>query len=190
MEVLIGLAIFSGLTMNLLVHFCLGFTRIESPRDINLAALGFSALLLAATVLGVYVIFSLVLETIGLGFLALPLILPVTVLIYNALAKALQKGLSRASGSPDAFPDCDALVVGAAFLTLLAASNFLEALFLASGFALGSALAMLILREIEKKSQWEPVPKSLRGTPITLISMGLLSFIFGAVSSVFLRALF
>ncbi|MFP3042717.1 hypothetical protein LQZ19_12945 [Treponema primitia] len=81
------------------------------------------------------------------------------------------------------------LVLASLFLTLRLAVSLVEALVLSLGFSLGCLASTLILREISKRSSLEAVPGTFRGSPLMLISMGLLSLIFSSVSAIFLRAL-
>jgi electron transport complex protein RnfA len=83
----------------------------------------------------------------------------------------------------------DGLVPLALLLTLNVGITLAEAAVLAFGFALGILLAALILNEIRRRSALEAVPHFLRGTPLTLISMGLLSLIFSSASVMFFNAL-
>jgi electron transport complex protein RnfA len=70
-------------------------------------------------------------------------------------------------------------------LSLHLAPGPLEALVLALGFSLGVRLSLGILREIRRRSRFEAVPPLLRGSPLALISLGLLSLIFTSVSIIF-----
>ncbi|GHV30992.1 hypothetical protein AGMMS4952_18860 [Spirochaetia bacterium] len=90
-------------------------------------------------------------------------------------------GLPRYSGN--------GLAPAALFLTLRLAISPVDALVLCLGFSLGCLVAALILREIDKRSSLETAPGVLRGAPLTIISMGLLSLIFSAVSAIFFRVL-
>jgi electron transport complex protein RnfA len=91
------------------------------------------------------------------------------------------------AGSSLAF--CDGLAGAALFITLNTASGFIEALVLSFGFVLGVLLAFLILGEIRRRSTMEWVPFFLRGNPLMLISLGLLSMIFSSAALVFFRVL-
>jgi electron transport complex protein RnfA len=70
-------------------------------------------------------------------------------------------------------------------LSLHLAASPLEALVLALGFSLGVQLSLGILQEIRRRSRFEAVPPLLRGSPLALISLGLLSLIFTSVSIIF-----
>jgi electron transport complex protein RnfA len=83
----------------------------------------------------------------------------------------------------------DGLGAAALFITMNAASRFVEAAVLSAGFSLGLLLSLLILREIRRRSRMEAVPRFLRGSPLVLVSMGLLSLVSGALAVIFFRTL-
>ena len=69
------------------------------------------------------------------------------------------------------------------------ARNFVDATALSLGFALGIALAVAIISEIRRRSAMEAVPVPLRGGPLALIAMGLLSLIFSSTALMFYEIL-
>ena len=79
------------------------------------------------------------------------------------------------------------LAAAALFLTLRFAVSFTDALLLSFAFSAGGLLAFLIVKEIQKRSFLETIPYQLRGAPILLVSMGLLSVVFSAASVLFLK---
>ena len=78
-----------------------------------------------------------------------------------------------------AFSAYEGLVLASLFLTANLALTFFDALILSFFFAFGCLMALFILREIGRRSALEEIPIYLRGIPLMLISMGLLSMIFG-----------
>jgi electron transport complex protein RnfA len=78
----------------------------------------------------------------------------------------------------------------ALLISLHLAPRPLEALVLALGFNLGLCLSLVILREIHRRSRFEAVPPFLRGGPLALISLGLLSLIFTSASIMFFNLFF
>jgi electron transport complex protein RnfA len=82
-----------------------------------------------------------------------------------------------------------ALASAALFITLNVAGGFLEAVILALFFSAGIALAVLIINEIRLRSEMEAVPQFLRGSPLILIAMGLLSMIFSSAALMLYRVL-
>jgi electron transport complex protein RnfA len=70
-------------------------------------------------------------------------------------------------------------------ISLHLALNPLEALFLALWFSLGLLFSLAVLRETGRRSRFEAAPPFLRGSPLALISLGLLSLIFSSASIMF-----
>jgi electron transport complex protein RnfA len=83
----------------------------------------------------------------------------------------------------------DGLALASLLLTIQLAVNLGEAVLLSFFFALGCLTAMFILGEIRRRSLMEWVPHSLRGSPLVMISMGLLSMIFASGAWIFFKIL-
>jgi electron transport complex protein RnfA len=83
----------------------------------------------------------------------------------------------------------DGLAAAALFVTLNLAESFFDAALLALGFALGILASLLILAEIRRRASMEEVPRFLRGSPLVLVSMGLLSLIFSSAAAILFRVL-
>jgi electron transport complex protein RnfA len=179
------LAVFSSLSMNLLLRCGLGMRDAAGEEDqpVPFARMG----LLAVSVLILWVFFSYILP---LGFFAYLLLFPGSALVSAGLEQILFRLiLKRDIAEGPWSPGCrDGLTAGALFLTLHLASGFLEAAVLSLGFALGTLLSLLILAEIRRRSRIEAVPPFLRGSPLALISMGLLSLIFSSAAVILYRA--
>jgi electron transport complex protein RnfA len=223
-----ALAVFSGLSMNLLLQFGLGLRRIvdpavaepkDSPPEKEWG--GFSSpqwAVLFASSLILWLFFTYVLSLPAFGFLESFLLFPATMAVSTVLELVCayffpggkftlensrearqaiwgdfslwdlikRAGLNNAGIASSSY---NGLALASLLLTLRLALSFAGALALTLGFSLGALLAALILREISKRSALEAVPALLRGAPLTLISMGLLSLIFSAVSAILLRVL-
>jgi Na+-translocating ferredoxin:NAD+ oxidoreductase RnfA subunit len=74
-------------------------------------------------------------------------------------------------------PVCGATSGAALFITLNIAGSLSEAAVLSLGFSCGILLAVIIAGEIRRRSQMEKVPQWLRGTPLVIIALGLLSLV-------------
>jgi electron transport complex protein RnfA len=168
-----------------------------------------------ATTLLLWFFFTYALTPSVFGFLESFLILPLTLIVSTVLnlvfvyffpgGKITLKAAVRLERPSFAFrrliksaglsgglfsgSSCNGLALVSLFMTLRLALTPAEALALTFGFSFGALLAALILREINRRSSLEAVPESLRGAPLTLISMGLLSLIFSSVSAILLRVL-
>jgi len=81
-------------------------------------------------------------------------------------------------------------MAGAALFVILGlAGSFAQAAMLSFGFATGAALAVLIAGEIRRRSAMEAVSDCLKGGPLVLVAMGLLSLVFISAATVFYAVL-
>jgi electron transport complex protein RnfA len=96
------------------------------------------------------------------------------------------KGIKKSFSAITAY---DGLVPASLIITFIAAASFADALVIALFFALGNLTAMITLNEINRRSALEWVPKYLRGSPLILISMGLLSLISIFAAGIFFNIL-
>ncbi|MDR2177615.1 MAG: hypothetical protein LBP20_06175 [Treponema sp.] len=193
------LGVCTSLSMNLLTQFGLGMAIFTGGEDADPAGtprfsprllLGFSVSLFL-----LWAVFTYVLRFLGAG--------PYWYLLLYPLGLALVRGLERlftglASGRykflpvikiPGSFfsfpPAWVEFIPPALLISLHLALGPLEALVLALGFSLGLGFALGILREIHRRSRFEAVPPFLRGCPLALISLGLLSLVFTSASIMF-----
>jgi electron transport complex protein RnfA len=217
MSTLGALAVFSGLSLNLILQFGLGINAVtgegaaEGKGDGDFSLPKWGMLFLSTLIL--WFVFSYIFISPAFGFLESFLLFPASVAVTLSLGSFLPyvfrsgrlfkffppdfrklflelKNFNLAKAGHEKFLSLyNGLVLAALFLTLRLALSFLEALVLILGFFLGCIAAALILREIRKRSSLEAVPRILRGSPLTLISMGLLSLIFSSVSAILLRVL-
>jgi len=200
MFTLAALAIFSGLSLNLLLTFALGAAGTagdklpegQSSRVLPLHQICF----LFISVLFLWVVFANIFPPRWRGFFEYFLFFPLSALVCMGLEFLLEQVYLRflpKLASPvkvfRAFTAYDGLVPAALIITLAVAGNFGNAFILALFFALGNLAAMLILNEIRRKSTLEWVPHNLRGSPLILISMGLLSLIFASAAGLFFKML-
>ena len=223
------LAVFSGLSMNLILRFGIGLQRIVLEEDGEGAPLrdsGENAKWVFLVWLGIYffsvmllwLFFSLLQSAVFLGFLEYILIFPVSFLLftgieYLAMRLVLRTGwrggtvslyLMEAAGNPPVHgasheaavngalhnAAMNGAMVGAAlFIMLGLAGGFAEAVTLSFGFSAGAAFAVLIVGEIRRRSAMEAVPRCLRGGPLVLIAMGLLSLVCISAAMVFYAVL-
>jgi len=207
------LAVFSGLSMNLILRFGIGLQRIALEEDgagaPPLRDSGENAKWVFLVWPGIYFVsvmflwlfFSGLQSVLFLGFLEYILIFPVSSLLfivieYLARRLFLRTGWRGGTVSLDYFylmngaaPVNGAMVGAALFIILGLAGGFAEAAMLSFGFSAGAALAVLIVSEIRRRSAMEAVPRRLRGGPLVLITMGLLSLVCMSAAMVFYAVL-
>jgi electron transport complex protein RnfA len=186
---IIPLAVFAGLSANLILQCGLGMRGIVisqgAGRKPPLVKLG----ILFGTILLLWIFFSYIIAPLPLGFFAYILLFPLSALAHSAFEYLTYRFvLKKAVESEGPVNCCDGLCAAALFITLNVAEGFIEALALSLGFVLGILLAFVILGEIRRRSMLERAPAFLRGTPLSLISMGLLSLVFSFAAQIFFRA--
>jgi electron transport complex protein RnfA len=187
---LAALAVFSSLSLNLILQCGLGVRRITAVQEgddtIPLPQAG----IIFISVLLLWVFFSYILSPLLLGFFEYVLLFPLSALVYYALEFFLYRVLlKKRSQSHRTTAFCDGLTAVSLLLTLHLASGFIDAAVLSFGFAFGILLALFILDEIHRRSGMEAVPRFLRGSPLALIAMGFLSLIFTSAAYMFFRVI-
>ena len=202
---LAALAVFSGLTLNLLLSFALGAAGVagdvlpkgETKRQLPL----FQLCLLFIAVLFLWVFFSFIIPPLWMGFSKYFLFFPLSALVCMGLKFSAERLFSRASSKAgnevpfrlrkgfSAYTAYDGLVPASLMITFALAGSFAGAVILALFFAIGNLAAMLILNEIRRRSTLEWVPRHLRGSPLILISMGLLALVCASAAGICFKIL-
>ncbi|MDR0399780.1 MAG: hypothetical protein LBH51_02405 [Treponema sp.] len=191
---LAALGICASLAMNLLVQFGLGLGLLaDNGEDYPQ---GFRSLWAGAFFISLFflwLLFTYVLTPLGVGFYWYLLLYPSSAAALGGFEILGPWGEAKFFPSPQGlrfFPPLrppgwtEFLSLGL-LISLHLALNPLEALFLAVCFTLGLVFSFVVLQEVFRRSRFEAVPPFLRGSPLALISLGLLSLIFSSVSIVF-----
>jgi electron transport complex protein RnfA len=187
---LAALAVFSSLSLNLILHCGLGLRRAVAVRDPDDVSPLLRPGIIFLSVLLLWMVFSYIISPLSSGFFNYVLLFPLSALVYAGWEFFFYRiVLKKVSQPPRTAVFCDGLTAAALFLTLHLASGFIEAVVLAFSFAFGVLLAIFILDEIHRRSEMEAVPRFLRGGPLALISLGFLSLIFTSAALIFFRAL-
>jgi electron transport complex protein RnfA len=116
------------------------------------------------------------------------LLFPVSSVVYEALEYFIFQYLYKKDPSGEyivSFPG--GITAVCVFICVNLARGFLEAAVLSFGFTAGIFLVYLIIREVRKRAALEAVPRFLRGKPLVLITMGMLSLVFSVVSILLFR---
>jgi electron transport complex protein RnfA len=189
------LGIISGLSLNLIVHFGLGIQHIDLYDENHKWFYGIPVIrggVLFLSVPLLWFFFSYILIPLSLGFFEYMLFFPLSVLVCMGLEAAVRYFLPNILSESKVFTPWSAyngLIPVALVLSLYLAASLVETLVLSLGFYVGFLLAILILKEIQRRSSLEAVPERLRGVPLMLISMGLLSLIFSSVGTILIKLL-
>ncbi|MDR2181981.1 MAG: hypothetical protein LBN92_04795 [Treponema sp.] len=185
----LALCFFAALILNLLLGFGLGtremISREREPALYNYYPWG---------------VLFLVTAVLALFFLHIPflrrfeyfLIFPLAVTGGRGAEYLLFTFVLRGREDPRIFKTVSgysALLPASLYLTLAFAVTTADALLLAFSLSAGGLAAFLAVKEIQKRSFLESIPYGLRGAPLVLISMGLLSLILSSAAVLILRML-
>jgi len=195
-----GLAVFSGLSLNLLLQFALGTAGAASDTGHKtnvkreLPIIQFCIFFVSTLVLWTF--FKYLVPGFWRGFSEYFLFFPLSAVVCMGLEISVERGLPRIypkftgiKKSFSAITAYDGLIPAALIITFIAAKTFTDVLVIALSFAVGNLAAMLTLNEIGRRSELELIPKYLRGSPLILISMGLLSLISTFAAEMFFKIL-
>jgi Na+-translocating ferredoxin:NAD+ oxidoreductase RnfA subunit len=207
------LGIFAGFSLNLMLQFAIGLgfglsqslgqgldsSQNRTDRDEASASAGIKNkysvvpyIQIGCLFLGILIFWTayyFVLKFFSGGFIEYFLIFPLSSLICMGVETAVKKVspqyIDETSFSTySALSGYSGLAPASFILTSLLAVNLLDGIIMAFFFALGCLLISAIIAEIKRRSFLERVPVYLKGNPLKLISMGLLSIVFAAVADI------
>jgi electron transport complex protein RnfA len=180
---LVMLTVFSGLSMNLILQFGLDLKGVAFDTPIRKERILTGSGVLCATVMLLWLVFSFTRSVFLLGLLEYTLLFPASFMVFSGLEYLanrfiMKKNTERQEPLLSNNLAGGMLASAALFITLNNAGNAGEALVLSLGFSCSTALVYVIVSEIRRRSGMESVPRWLRGGPLALVAMGLLSLVF------------
>jgi electron transport complex protein RnfA len=185
---LLLLLICSGFSMNIVLQCGLGIKgAAESKNPPGLSTLIRTGMIFFSVIV-LWLFFSRIVYSIIPSVFIYVLLFPVSSIVYDALEYVIFKYLYKGNSSGEymvSFPG--GITAVCVFICINLADNFLEAAVLSFGFTAGIFIVYLILREVRKRADLEAVPCFLRGKPLVLITMGMLSLVFSLVSILLFR---
>lgn len=191
----LGIILTFSLVDNIVLSRLLGICPcVGAPRGLK-SALGVgasTAVLMSVSALAAWMIQSLVLDPLGVGFLRTPaFVLAVACLAWmlEALARRTAPDLLRAAGFPVAGIAVNCAALGAALLVVKGGFGALGSMVAGLAAGAGFFIVTVLLSAIRERLEVEKVPEPLRGLPLHLISAGLLAFAFVAFDRAFLARL-
>jgi electron transport complex protein RnfA len=185
--ILLGLAVCAGLSLNLILQFALGAGLAGQRKAIPLTQI----LILFISSFFLWVLYRYVLNFLPWEILGFLLLFPFSALSCMGLEHLeerlfAEKERSRFFSWKTAY---EGIVPASTILCVHLSVTAADALFLSFFFAFGCLLAIIIMKEINRRSSLESLPKYFRGIPVALISMGLLSMVFGSIAWICYRFL-
>jgi electron transport complex protein RnfA len=195
---LAALGVFAALACNLILDFGLGIRVLAQKEEgyrkgrFLCAVYLLEGGLIFLSVLVLWLVFTYVLGPLRLGLFRFILIFPLSAPFCTALDALFKRFLPPKWGWSPVFGTlsaCEGLVPVALLLTLYTATGFLDAVALAFCFVLGILFPALVLEEIRRRAAFEAIPRYLRGSPLALITLGIVSLVSAAVAVLFFTAL-
>ena len=182
------LIIFSAFTMNLTLQCALGIRGVAESKTYNRFSTMVKLAIIFITIIFMWILFSKIVSALIAGFFIYVLLFPVSYIVYEGLEYLVFCKIFKKDPKEECFVSFPGGITAAAvFICLNMAINFFEAVLLSFGFTAGIFFVCLIIREIRRRAVLESVPRFLKGKPLVIITLGLLSMIFSAASLMILR---
>ena len=142
---------------------------------------------LALSTIVTFLIQKYVLDAFGLGFMqtiSFILVIAALVQMVEIILKKVSPALYQALGVFLPLITTNCWVLGVAILVIQKDYNLLESVVYAISTALGFALALVIFAGIREQLAMTNVPNGMKGTPIALVTAGLLAMAFMGFSGI------
>ncbi|HAW58686.1 MAG TPA: electron transport complex subunit RsxA [Bacteroidales bacterium] len=134
-----------------------------------------------------FLIFQYILVPLQIAFLqtiAYILVIAALVQMVEIILKKISPSLYQALGIFLPLITTNCAVLGVAILVIQKDFNLVESVVYAIATALGFGLALIIFSGLREQIELNQVPKGMRGTPIALVTAGLLSLAFMGFSGI------
>lgn len=128
-----------------------------------------------------YIVQYALLEPLGLGYLqtiAFILVIATLVQFVEMVIQKTSPTLYKALGIYLPLITTNCAVLGVTLLNMQYAYNLLESLVNGIAGALGFTLAIVLFAAIRERMEFAPIPETMKGFPIALVSAGLMSLAF------------
>lgn len=142
---------------------------------------GAVAFVMVLATIATYLIQVFILNPLGLAFLqtiAFILVIASLVQLVEIILKKISPALYQALGIFLPLITTNCTILGVAILTIQKEFNLVEGVIFAVSNAIGFGLALTIFAGIREHLEMQNVPQGLKGTPIALITAGILSMAF------------
>jgi len=173
------LIILSAFSMNLTLQCALGIRGAAEFRKPGNLLTFLKLVIIFLCVIMLWAFFFKIIHSMFSGMFIYVLIFPVSYIVYEALEYLFfNQLLKERLGNECSVSFPGGITVAAVFICVNIAEDLTQAALLSFGFAAGIYLVLIITGEIRRRAALEAVPLFLRGKPLVLISMGMLSLVF------------
>ena len=142
---------------------------------------GAVAFVMVLSTIVTYLVQEYILNPFGLGYLqtiAFILIIAALVQLVEIILKKVSPALYQALGIFLPLISTNCAILGVAILTIQKDFNLVGGSVFAMANAIGFGLALVIFAGIREHLELQDIPKGMKGTPIALISAGILAMAF------------
>jgi len=157
------------------------FLGVSKRVSTGIGMTGAVAFVMILSTIVTYLIQTYILDKFGLGFLqtiVFILIIAALVQMVEIILKKVSPPLYQALGIFLPLITTNCAILGVAILTVQNEFNLLEGVVFAVSNAIGFGLALVVFSGIREHLDLQNVPKGLKGTPIALITAGILAMAF------------
>lgn len=178
--IIIGAVLVNNIVLMQFLGIC-PFLGVSKRVSTGIGMTGAVAFVMILATIVTYLIQNYILDQFGLGYLqtiVFILIIAALVQMVEIMLKKVSPPLYQALGIFLPLITTNCAILGVAILTIQKEFNLLEGVVYAISNAIGFGLALIIFAGIREHLDLQNVPKGLKGTPIALITAGILAMAF------------
>ena len=186
MLIAVGAALVNNVVLSQFLGLCpfLGVSKKTDTAAGMGAAVIFVIMIASAVTYGVYYAILTPLNLEYLQTIVFILVIAALVQLVEMILKKFVKPLYQALGVYLPLITTNCAVLGVAISNIDNGYNFGESMACSFGTSFGFLTSIVILAGIREKSEYNNIPKPFRGTPIVLISAGLMAIAFTGFTGV------
>jgi Na+-translocating ferredoxin:NAD+ oxidoreductase subunit A len=157
------------------------FLGVSKKIDTAVGMTGAVTFVMVIATIVTYLIQKYVLDAFGIGFLqtiTFILIIAALVQLVEIILKKVSPPLYQALGVFLPLITTNCAILGVAIMTIQKEYNLMESVVFAFSTALGFGLALILFAGLREQMDLVKIPKGMKGTPIALITAGLLAMAF------------
>lgn len=157
------------------------FLGVSKKIDTALGMSGAVAFVMTIATIFTYIIQKSVLEPFNIGFLqtiTYILIIAALVQLVEIILKKVSPALYQALGVFLPLITTNCTILGVAIMVIQKDLNLLESVVFAISTAIGFGLALVMFAGIREQFSMTKIPKGMEGTPVSLLTAGLLAMAF------------
>ena len=157
------------------------FLGVSKNSSTAVGMAGAVAFVMTLSTIVTYLIQHFILNPLSIGYLqtiSFILVIAALVQLVEIILKKVSPALYQALGVFVPLITTNCTILGVAILTITKEFNLMEGVVFAISTAIGFGLALVIFAGIREQLELMNIPKGLKGTPIALITAGILAMAF------------